>query len=239
MAGAFAGLLARNQLPRKYFRKETKEAVRAATTIIATLSALVAGLLIASTKSSYDATETQIKQITANIVLIDQILEQYGPETKTARIDLRASMHALADRIWSRGNSRHDANSAFAITPEAGKFLASFQALSPQTNSQRHLYGRVLEALTSIGQLRLMLFAQTRDQLAPPFVAILIFWLALVFASYTLFVRPDALLMAAIFLAASACSAAIFLILEMNDPLTGMMQISREPFDRVLYPLVE
>jgi hypothetical protein len=76
--GAILGMYVRNALSDDHLREDVKDVVRLSTGLIGTIAALVLGLLIASAKTSYDARDTQIKQITANIILLDRLLEQYG-----------------------------------------------------------------------------------------------------------------------------------------------------------------
>ena len=71
-----------------------------ATGLIGTLTALVLGLLIASAKTSFDQKTSQVKQMTATIILLDDLLAQYGPEAAPVRRLLRQSIAPLANRIW-------------------------------------------------------------------------------------------------------------------------------------------
>jgi hypothetical protein len=78
--GALLGMYFRNVLSEHHLREDVRDVIKLSTGLIGTMAALVLGLLIASAKSSYDAKSTEIKQITANIILLDLELEQYGPD---------------------------------------------------------------------------------------------------------------------------------------------------------------
>jgi hypothetical protein len=84
--------------------------------LVTTMAALVLGLLIASAKSSFDTQSGQVKQITADIILLDNILAQYGPETRSIREMIRAAIPALTDRLWAEKaqitNAPFEANAA-------------------------------------------------------------------------------------------------------------------------------
>ena len=67
-------------LPGHQLSTEDKDVVRLGTGLIGTIAALVLGLLIASAKNSYDTQNSQVRQMTANIILLDNVLAQYGPE---------------------------------------------------------------------------------------------------------------------------------------------------------------
>jgi hypothetical protein len=53
--------------------------------MIATLVALVIGLLVTSSKSTYDQASGGVTQIGAKVILLDRVLERHGPETKVIR----------------------------------------------------------------------------------------------------------------------------------------------------------
>jgi hypothetical protein len=66
---------------------------------------------------------------------------------------------------------------------------------------------------------------------------VLVFWLAIIFASFSLFARLNPTLVAAIVVFALSASAAIFLILEMSEPFAGLMKIPSTPLRNALAPL--
>ena len=95
--GALLGVYFRNALPDRHLQDDVKDVVRLSTGLIGTIAALVLGLLIASAKSSFDARSTQIKQVTANIILLDNLLEHYGPDAHSLRIMLRLSLIHISE----------------------------------------------------------------------------------------------------------------------------------------------
>jgi hypothetical protein len=235
--GALFGMVIRSFLPERHVTGESKDAIKSAVALIATLSALVAGLLIATAKTSYDAHDTQVKQLTANIILIDRLLALYGPEARDARDLLRRSVPPLADRISSENNLEPAKSVPFEMSAEAEAFYAKIQELMPQNDAQRSLQARAISSATALGQARLLLFAQAHDSIPTPFLATLVFWLAIIFASFSLFVRANFVVFIALSFCALACSGAIFLILEMDGPFSGLIAISSDPLRQALAPL--
>jgi len=233
--GALLGMYFRNALSDDHLRDDVRDVIRLSTGLIGTIAALVLGLLIASAKSSYDARSTQIKQVTANIVLLDGLLQQYGPDALKLRIMLRNAVPPMIDRIWNEGDRTKIA--PFAVTAEATEFFNKIQELDPSSDPKRALQARVLIGATDLGQARLSLFSQSHDSIPGPFVAILIFWLTIIYASFGLFVRPNSIVFITFFVGTLSVSCAIFLILEMDQPLVGFMQISSEPLRHALAPL--
>ena len=141
--GAFLGMYVRTALPAAHFREDVKDVVRLSIGLIGTLAGIVLGLLIASAKSSYDARNTQIKQLTSNIILIDVLLEQYGPEAHNLRVALRDAVPPTADQIW---NERNNANklAPYVATAEAAAFIKKVQELKPDNEEKRELQARAL-----------------------------------------------------------------------------------------------
>jgi hypothetical protein len=233
--GALLGMYLRNALSDDHLRDDVRDVIRLSTGLIGTIAALVLGLLIASAKSSYDARSTQIKQITANIILLDGLLQQYGPDAHNLRIILRNVVPPMIDRIWNEGDRAKIGS--FAATAEAQEFVNKIQELEPNSDPKRALQARVLIAAADLAQARLSLFTQSHDSIPGPFVAILIFWLTIIYASFGLFVRPNPIVIVTFFVGTLSVSASIFLILEMDQPLVGLLQISSEPLRHALVQL--
>ena len=98
--GAMAGMVVRPLLTEQHQNQDPRDVVKMTTGLIGTLAALVLGLLIASAKSSFDQKTNQVKQMTSTIILLDDLLMQYGPEATRLRNLLRRGIPPLANRIW-------------------------------------------------------------------------------------------------------------------------------------------
>src|SRR5258707_6339623 len=97
LGGILLGTLLRRTLPRDHLNEHAKDVVRLGVGLIA---ALVLGLLIGAAKSSFETQSTQVKQITANLILLDSILAQYVPEAIPIRQHMRNAVGPFADRLW-------------------------------------------------------------------------------------------------------------------------------------------
>ncbi len=208
-----------------------------ATGLIGTLAALVLGLLIASAKSSFDLKTNQIRQMTATIILLDDLLAQYGPETTPLRTRLRQSIPPLADRIWHEQEIPTGRPVHFELSAQSSAFQNELERLTPNNDAQRSLQSRAIAAFTEGAQTRLLLFAQAGGSIPTPFLIILVFWLSAIFVSFTLFGRTNLVVMASLFLCALSFAGAIFLVLELDNPFTGLMGISSETLRNALVPL--
>jgi hypothetical protein len=115
--------------------------------------------------------------------------------------------------------------------------FAKIGELAPQTDAQRSLKERALQVSTDIARTRLALFVQAGSSVPMLFLAVLVFWLAIIFASFSLFVRLNPTLVTALVVFAFSASAALFLILEMSEPFVGLMRIPSAPLRNALSPL--
>jgi hypothetical protein len=233
LGGALLGMF----LPGHHLSTDDKDVVRLGTGLIGTIAALVLGLLIASAKGSYDTQSTQITQMTSNVVLLDNLLAEYGPETAEVRSLLRRAIVVLADRMWRENSSDVAKAHPFEASAEGDAFFAKLQKLSPQNDSQRSLQASAIQIATNIAQTRLLLFAQANNSIPKPFLVVLIFWLTIIFGSFGLFAKPSATVFGSLVVFALSAAGAIYLVLELGQPFSGLMQISSAPLRSVLMPL--
>jgi hypothetical protein len=237
LAGISAGALLRRALPKQHLAEDAKDVVRLGTGLIGTIAALVLGLLIASAKSSYDTQSGQVQHITADFVLLDQLLAQYGPEARPIRERMRQAVGPLVERLWRESGVVSANGKPFAATTVGEDAFAKIGELTPQTDAQRSLKERAIQVSTDLAQTRLALFVQAGSSIPMPFLAVLVFWLAIIFASFSLFARLNPTLIAGLAVFALSASAALFLILEMSQPFAGLMQIPSAPLRHALAPL--
>ena len=166
--GALVGVVVRPLLSAEHLHPDSKDVVKMATGLIGTLAALVLGLLIVSAKSSFDQKTSQVK-LTATIILLDDLLAQYGPEAAPARNLLRRSIQPLANRIWQEEENKNTKLVHFESSAEALAFENVLERLSPKDDAQRSLQSRAIQAFTDGAQTRLQLFAQAGGSIPVPF----------------------------------------------------------------------
>jgi hypothetical protein len=235
--GTLLGMFFRKILPEQHLSADAKDVVRMGMGLIVLIAALVLGLLIASAKSAYDTQNTQVKQMTANIILLDLLLAQYGPDTNAARDLLRRGTVTLADRLWHENSSEPAKGTPFRMSGTADAFYDKLSELSPNNDTQRSLKARAEQIATGLAQTRLLLFAQTDNSIPMPFLLVLVFWLTMIFASFSLFAQPSPVVIGTLFICALSAAGSIFLILELGHPFSGLMQIPSAPLRNALAPL--
>src|ERR1700751_4713224 len=150
LGGVFLGTLLRRALPKHHLSEEAQDTVRLGVGLVATIAALVLGLLIAAAKGSLDTQNTQIKQITADLILLDNILAQYGPEARPIREQMRGTIGSFADQLWREKQARVAA--PFENNAAAEKVYLDIQRLSPQNDLQRSLQSRAAQLSNDLAQ---------------------------------------------------------------------------------------
>ena len=226
---ALLGIFLRSFLPAHNFSEESKDVVKLGTGLIATMAALVLGLMVASAKSSFDVQKNGVDQMSALIVLLDSTLAEYGPEAQVCRDTLREIVSEGLDRVWPEEN---DKASTFAPTTLAGSrsLYLMIQDLASTTDKQRRIQATALQFATDLARARWLLIAQEKSVAIPtPFLVVLVFWLAVLFASFGLFAPANPLVIGTLIVCALSVSGALFLILELAGPFDGMIQVSSTP----------
>ncbi|MCI0429442.1 MAG: hypothetical protein L0210_02715 [Rhodospirillales bacterium] len=182
--GALLGMYLRTVLPEHHLNAESKDLVKLCMGVVATMSALVLSLLIASAKSSYDAQRNGIEKLSTNITLLDRVLALYGPETKDARYVLRRVVGRTIELIWPQDGSKPA--DLIPKTRSADQFFEKLQAIRPHDDNQRALKAQAISLSAEIAQTRWLMFQQLSSSIPGPFMAILVFWLMILFASFGL-----------------------------------------------------
>jgi hypothetical protein len=235
--GTLLGTFCRSLVPEHHLNSDSKDVIKMSTGLIATMSALVLGLLIATAKTSFDGKATQVRQIAANVVLLDQVLAQYGEEATTIRRQLRQGLDLMADRIWHENNSASKNSSPFQATGAAESFMQDLFKLSATTDFQRALKAEIVRLANDIAKERLSLYVERGDTVSMPFLTILAFWLTVIFGVFGLLTRLNILVGLILLLCAISVSASIFLILDLNSPFDGLMRIPSAQLRNAVPPL--
>jgi len=113
-------------------------------------------------------------------------------------------------------------------------FYAQMRQLEPRTDFQRAVYAQLLDIGMELGRKRSFLLEQSGGSIPTPFLVVLIFWLALIFTGFGLFGPTNPTVVGILVACALSVAAAIFLILELDRPFQGIMQISGAPLRNAL-----
>ncbi|MBR1123046.1 DUF4239 domain-containing protein [Bradyrhizobium lablabi] len=203
----------------------SRDLIRLGAGFLATLAALVIGLMIASAKNFYDSQSINIRQLGANAVLADQMLGKYGPEAKAARSLLRDGTTQAVARIWQE-NRGHVGGSTFVVSETGERFYNAIEALRPVNDEQRSLKSPLGQVTGDLARTRLLVFTQSDNAIPIPFFIVLVFWLIVIFGSFCLFAQTTRIVNATVVVFALSVSSALFLIVDLSHPFEGLMQVS-------------
>lgn len=233
-AASLLGVVLRRSLPEQHVGDTTKDVVRLVMGLIATMSALVLGLLIASAKNSYDAERGALVHLATEIVQLDRLLAVYGPEATPARARFRAAVEHVVNRTWpsDRGHLPSAQPSSNANVPI--DVYTSISNLEAQTDGQRFAKAHALEIAADLSRTRVLMAAESGSSIPLPFLFVLVFWLVILFVSFAMFAPPNPTMIATLLVGALSVAGAIFLILELDQPFEGVMHLSSMPLHGAL-----
>jgi len=233
--GALLGRFLRVRLPDRHLGEDSKDIVKLAIGVVATMAALVLGLLVSSAKGSFDRMGDELTQTAAKVVELDRVLLQYGTETAPMRAGLRRNYGAVVDALMSQHESRLAQIQNPGANGRIESLASAIRELVPRDDAQRELRTHAAALAQDLNASRWLLVLQRHDSISTPLLVVVVSWLTLIFVGFGLFTPPhNATVVVALFLCALSVSGAIFLILEMDDPLTGVVRISDVPMRRAL-----
>jgi len=200
--------------------------------LVATMTALLLGLLVASAKESHDAQQNRVIQIAAKVAFLDRALANCGPEATETREQLRDDLAIMIDRIWPADKSVSTRLDPFSSRGDM--LYDSIQSLSPQNDAHRSAKSLALKTAFEIGQLYSEMFAQVGTAIPKPLLIAVVSWLVFIFMSFGLFAPPNAAVIIALTAAASSVTTALVMVLDLDRAFDGWIGVSDEPMRGVL-----
>ena len=233
--GTVLGMVLRSFLPEHHLSEESKDVVKLGAGMIATLAALVLGLMIASAKANFDTMSTEIKQTGSKIILLDRTLAQYGPEAGEIRVHLRQTVISVVKAVWPEKKTAPLSEKIFEPGAGIEAIQKSVRSLKPGDDRQRAIQSRALQLCSDVAEARWLLEEQWKQRSLPtPFLVMLIFWLTIIFTSFGLLSPRNATVAIVLFVCALSVSGSLFLIEELDRPYEGLIRISGTPLRNTL-----
>lgn len=231
-AATILGLYLSAAASKAHLDTRSKEVIHGFMGVIAHLIAVVLGLLIFSAKTSFDTKDSEFKHASAKVVLLDRVLAHYGPKAQEARDALRSTVEKKLAVLEPSGKLGHERSQRTFVSVE--DVQDKIRALAPETDGERWLKERALAVSGDIAQARWFLLDELDSTMPSPFVAIMVFWLMLIFFSYGLFTPRNVTVLAVLALCAVSLASSVYLVLEMDDSLEGPISISTDPLRKAL-----
>jgi hypothetical protein len=235
-AGGAVGLILQRVLPDKFTTGGPRDMIGAVVGLLTLLSALVLGLLIWTGYGVYAGQNLAVQTLAAKVLQLDLALADYGPDATPVRAQVRHTLGKTIDEIW--GASESDANFV------ANNFAAAVQnlrnrdkalaELHPSTDEQRRALAAAGATVDAIGQSRLQMSFALSNPVSYPLILMVVGWATCLFCGYGLMSKGNAMSIAAGVVGAIAVASAVYLILDLSDPYSGLFRTSSVPLEQVL-----
>ena len=237
VGGMMLGMALRAVLPDHHLSEDSRDVVKLGTGMIATLAALVLGLLIASAKGNFDTMNIGLVHAGSKIILLDRLMAQYGPETREARDLLRRGVAFTIDNISQNGRSEQTETRALRAGIGLETIQDKLRQLSPQNDAQRWLQLQALRVSIEVAEVRWLLVERKgHSELPMPLFVILVFWLVVIFFIFGLLSPRNETAIVILLVCALSAAASLFMMLELDNPFGGLINLSTTPLrDALVY----
>jgi len=232
--GALFGMFIKRLPPAQHISPESTEVGRVAMGMVATIVALVLGLLAYSAKGFYDTQTAEVTQLAANVLLLDRVLAHYGPESTEVRAELQPFIQRHLKLLWPERDPRRPTTQS--VNPTGEVVLDKIQQLSPKDDRQRSLHAHALSlALSNRADSIPDAHATKRTVAEALLLVMLMFWLIALFMSFGSFAPSNFIMVVSLFVRAARVCGAVFLMVEMYYPYAGLIE-SRPLLSSLLLP---
>ncbi len=238
LGGALGGVFLRGRLPEEHLAKDSQDVIRLASGLIGSMAALVLGLLVAAATGEFNNQNSGFQQLAANVVLLDRALAHYGPEALDAREALRSTTQLLIDGLWPADGSGPIRLDAAELSASGNTVYDAIRNLAPRNDMDRSIQTQALAIAADLGKTRWQLSEASADSSLPrPFLVVLTFWLTGLFLSFGLFAPRNATVIVTLLICAASVAGAVFLVVDLDQPFEGLIQISSTPLHSALAQL--
>ena len=258
--GIRLGIYARGKTPEHHFGDDSRDIVIASAGLVATLTALILGLLVASASANFQLYNASLEKMGTEVLVLDRAMESYGPETQEARETLRQHLIKIVQAIWpedipklarlgitasidnaSMQPKRKSSEPEEPLALRTVNLLTQIQnqllKLSPKDDRQRWWQTKALDAGDNLIEEQWLIAEQAKSPVPTPFLIFLAVWLIILFSSFSLFSPPYKAVHIILIFCAISVASSLFLILELNKPSSGLLKVSSEPLRKVIFLL--
>jgi hypothetical protein len=231
LCGVYAGRFLRGRLREGDLSSDTKDFVKVVVAFMTTMAALLLSLQLSSSKTSFDAQELQVVEVSSQVLFLDRALAHSGPGAATARATLHDVVAGMVQRSWPvafRGGAR------LQTPPGAYALYDNINKVKPVNGSQQFAKARALETAVVVGKSLRLISQEGSSSTTLPLLSVEISWITVIFIFFGLLSPSNRTALTALVLSAFVVASAIFLIAEMSSPFTGIIRISAAPLQEAL-----
>jgi Protein of unknown function (DUF4239) len=228
--GVMVGVWLRAHLPKEHLEGESKDVIKLGIGLTATVTALVLGLVTASTKGSFDAVDTAVKETATKLLVIDRTLARYGPDAAAIRMELKHVLDERVQMIWPTDLARPlnlDPITA-GQAPRVERLVDAIRALGTGDDLKAALQARAVSLAEEVLEARWTAMASTGSSVPVLFLVVVMSWLTLIFAIYGMF-ADNRTAISVLFVCALSIGSALFLVLELDTPFEGLIKVAADP----------
>jgi hypothetical protein len=233
-ASALLGMLVSRFLPEHHLSPETKNVVSVSTAIFGTLAALVVGLLISTASTSFASKAQGLAKLSSDLIRLDSLLRRYGPDAQDIRVLLRRYTEAKLRDLFPDDTKKQADVAEETTVSLLDEVESKIAALKPASDAQRWLQPQALQIAGAVDDARWQLAQEDPTTIPSPVLALVLFWFALIFASFGLFAPRNVTAIVAIFLCAAGVGSAIRMTTELHRPFQGLIRVSSPPLTDAL-----
>src|SRR5690349_9799338 len=228
-------LFFQDALPDSHRHAGTVATVRLIASVFSVMTSLALGLLISSAKGTFDTADRDVHQFASDSVLLDRTLFRYGHDADPTRQKFQAYLRDTLERNATGG----DEGGASDLQSEQLLYAVgdSLAQLKPKDSQHVSLWNNAQQQLEQIIKLRWTLLEDAQGTIPVPLLILLGAWLTLMFASFAYLAPRNALVVVSLCLAAFLVSAAVFIIIDMDDPYSGPVYVSFAPLERAIHEM--
>ena len=219
------GLFLQKLLPENHMTTGARDMIGAIMGLVTLLLALVLGTLVGSAYGFFAVQKSNVETLGARSIQLDMALVQYGPEAEPLRMGLKSALKRSYNTIWGGGDTDPKELEVASYLPMFMMMNRGIASLDPKTPAQTALVGTIATNAAIIQQTRLLMSLQLASPVSWPLLNIVVSWAMLLFCGFGVLSRFNMTSVVALAFGSFAVASAVFLILQLNEPFTGLLRL--------------
>ena len=212
----------------------SKSSVGAMVGLVTLVLALVLGLLVFTAFSVFTTQRDEAYSLGPVVIELDVLLEHYGPESIRGRVGLREALGRSRTRFFGDAKRGPQTHTLEEIRATMHWMNTYFDSLQPPAERHRQILTSARDLAKKFAETQMLMTRQLANPFPPYVLAVVVCWASALFLGNGLVAVPNAVTVLAHLAGAIAIASAIFLILELSSPYTGLIRMSPGGIDRLL-----
>jgi hypothetical protein len=233
---ALVGVFAHTRMPPGVLTPRTTVAIMPGVIAVAMLAVLTLALMTAHVKSQFDGLHRDVRHLSAQLIELDHVLRQLGPDAKPARSILFSYGAQTLKDLWP--DSQPPLGPDGARPPELlYRLSAIVVGLQPTDPAKQALAAQARETVQALAATSWNVSPEAGDLLSPWLTAALIFWLMLTFATFGLVAPRTKLVLGSLSVCAVALAVAVFVMADYASAFGGVIFVPSDSLENALFVL--